>query len=72
MLNTFSIKPSTTYTIFADVLGTGTSIITKSEKNDEDVESNWHDIKSVSNGDSIAFTFKSAADSTSYKLYLQV
>ena len=71
-MNTFSIKGSTTYTIFADVLGTGTSIITKSEKNNEDVESNWHDIKNISNGDSIAFTFKSAADSTSFKLYLQV
>ena len=73
-VNTFTIKPSTTYTVFADVLGTGSSVITKSEKNAEGTDSSWEDLNKaqpIKNGDKILFSFTSAADSVSFTLYLQ-
>lgn len=73
-MNRFSIKPSTTYTVFADVIGTGSSILTKSEKNIEDADSSWQDLNNgiaIKNGDQIKFTFTTSADSVSFVLYLQ-
>ncbi len=72
--NNYAVQPNTTYTYFADVKGTETSVITKNEKDALGGESAWHDIddsKVFKNGDTIVFSFTTGPTTETVMIYCQ-